>query len=176
MHSIACLNHCIGRKLMCCLCAGRTVLPKSVAASEQDQRWKAFVSARRCDSKSRGSIYDSVAGVRLVVWLPYAPHCVSQRFTYAGRPTHIQGACEHFLLGRSCVSTCFTLLDRQLHSAQESAATSAGRRSCAASRSASAAARATRRCPAAVRQPLPPSAAPGCLLRRGGAPGGASLT
>lgn len=45
-------------------CTGRTVLPKSVAASEQDQRWKAFVSARRCDSKSRGSIYDSVAGAR----------------------------------------------------------------------------------------------------------------
>ena len=40
------------------------MLPKSVAASEQDQRWKAFVSARRCDSKSRGSIYDSVAGAR----------------------------------------------------------------------------------------------------------------
>ena len=38
------------------------MLPKSVAASEQDQRWKAFVSERRCDSKSRGSIYDSVAG------------------------------------------------------------------------------------------------------------------
>ena len=43
---------------------GRTALPKAVAASEQDQRWKAFVSARRCDSKSRGSIYDSVAGAR----------------------------------------------------------------------------------------------------------------
>lgn len=44
------------------VCIGRMALPKSVVASEQDQRWKDFVSERRCDSKSRGSIYDSVAG------------------------------------------------------------------------------------------------------------------
>ena len=44
------------------VCVGRVALPKSVVASEQDQRWKDFVSERRCDSKSRGSIYDSVAG------------------------------------------------------------------------------------------------------------------
>ncbi|KAK9833444.1 hypothetical protein WJX81_005685 [Elliptochloris bilobata] len=42
---------------------GRTALPKTVAASQEDKRWKAFVTARRCDSQSRGSIYDSVAGI-----------------------------------------------------------------------------------------------------------------
>jgi len=42
--------------------AGRIALPKGVVASEQDRRWTAFVSARRCNSQSRGSIYDSVAG------------------------------------------------------------------------------------------------------------------
>ena len=64
---------------------GRTVLPKSVAASEQDQRWKAFVSARRCDSKSRGSIYDSVAGAR--PGTSRRPPCAIKQLGHAGGPT-----------------------------------------------------------------------------------------
>lgn len=42
--------------------AGRLVVAESVIDPAHEQRWSEYVSKHRCDSQSRGSVYDSRAG------------------------------------------------------------------------------------------------------------------
>ncbi|EIE24254.1 hypothetical protein COCSUDRAFT_41519 [Coccomyxa subellipsoidea C-169] len=42
---------------------GRLVMATSIIDPEHEQRWSEYVSKHRCDSQSRGSVYDSKAGI-----------------------------------------------------------------------------------------------------------------
>ena len=43
--------------------AGRLVLDEAAVDPEHEARWSEFCSRHRCDSRSRGSVYDSKAGI-----------------------------------------------------------------------------------------------------------------
>jgi len=42
--------------------AGRLVLDEAVVDPEHEKRWMEYCNRHRCDSQSRGSVYDSKAG------------------------------------------------------------------------------------------------------------------
>ena len=49
-----------------CVGAGRLVMVANIIDPAHEQRWTEYVSKHRCDSQSRGSVYDSKAGARIL--------------------------------------------------------------------------------------------------------------
>ncbi len=60
----------------CCVGAGRLVMATSIIDPEHEQRWSEYVSKHRCDSQSRGSVYDSKAGASILAALTWSNEIV----------------------------------------------------------------------------------------------------
>lgn len=132
-----------------------------MADPEHEARWMEYCNRHRCDSQSRGSVYDSKAGqcpcLRVLICAaPFTAKCFPllafgqeryERSCLSGLCLYAQWCiCSR---GRSGVHQS----NGSIAILQGSAATSAARRSCAARKAASAAASEILTCPASVRHP-----------------------
>lgn len=93
-----------------CVLAGRLVLEEAVVDPEHEARWMEYCNRHRCDSQSRGSVYDSKAGAdQTQLCIPHS-QMPSQHFMQAPQsPTQFQQPSVPAISSSSVMRTCCKL-------------------------------------------------------------------